>query len=399
MFKRRRWAGEPWIGILFGAILSWGTALAQEPVEVQLFLPGGLLPEQEIRLLLLDGADQEKKLLTEARGRFRFPATSFSGNPHFRIPGDKRSFETEELWMAKVQGMKLVPIFLQPGKEAVLPPKESIDLAGSDARAPVEARAGLERARRFLADKKVADAVSEFTKALTLYPRYLRALDELGEMFLRLGLTADAVDVYEHVWRFNRSDPAICMNLSAAYRGIGQNEKAQAVLEQLLKERPELGKLRFQLAEILMNARQYDSAVEQLRLGLNDSALDKASRADGLTRLGFLYLREERNQAALRELQKAVEFDPTNASARLYLGTALVNLDRKDEAEAALRKAYELGGARMALALLALGELYYNTRKFDLALPAFEQYLKDAPAAANAALVRGYIDRLKAIKK
>lgn len=397
--RRNARAGIQWLGVCLGFLWLGMEVFAQEPVKLQLFLPNGALPEQEIRLVYIDPPAPDKPMMTESRGRFGFPAMPTVLNPEIRILGEKRGFETERVARNKLRGWKLVPLFLQPAKDAIAPPKESLDLAASDAKAPEEARAALERARKFLAENNALDAVAEFTEALTRYPRYLRALHELGELFLRMNLRADAVDVYQYARNFNRGEPILGVNLAVAYRGLGQEAKAQEVLDQVLKDHPDSGRARFLLAEILMNARQYDGAVEQLRMGFNDASLDRVSRASGLTRLGYLYLREERNQAALRELQKAAELDPASASTRLYMGTALVNLNRVDEAEVVLRKAYELGGARVALALLVLGELYYNTKRFDLALPAFEQYLKDIPSATNAAVVRGYIDRIKTMKK
>ena len=44
---------------------------------------------------------------------------------------------------------------------------------------------------------------------------------------------------------------------------------------------------------------------------------------------------------------------------------------------------------------MLLGETYHLQGKYDLAIRAFEQYIKDVPNAPNVAQVREAIDRMK----
>ena len=60
-------------------------------------------------------------------------------------------------------------------------------------------------------------------------------------------------------------------------------------------------------------------------------------------------------------------------------------------------RAYELGG--VGNAQLLLGQVYLNEQKLEPALHAFEQYLKDVPAAPNAEQVKSIIEKIKAALK
>jgi outer membrane protein assembly factor BamD (BamD/ComL family) len=51
-----------------------------------------------------------------------------------------------------------------------------------------------------------------------------------------------------------------------------------------------------------------------------------------------------------------------------------------------------MGGAQ-----LMLGQIYYMEKKYDRALVAFEQYVRDVPDAPNAAEVKGVIEKIKAV--
>jgi tetratricopeptide (TPR) repeat protein len=95
------------------------------------------------------------------------------------------------------------------------------------------------------------------------------------------------------------------------------------------------------------------------------------------------------------ELRKAISIDPSSASAHFYLGLALVGMDDPDNAEKEFKTAYNIGGAKYALALFHLGELYFNRGDRAAALKAFQQYLVDSPDATNAAHVRQMIAMLK----
>ena len=106
--------------------------------------------------------------------------------------------------------------------------------------------------------------------------------------------------------------------------------------------------------------------------------------------------REERFADAAAELQKAITLDPNAATAHLLLGASLLQLNRLPEAEKELVRAYELGGPALGTAQMFLGQLYLMQQKPEAALRAFEQYVKDVPAATNSAQVKAEIEKLKA---
>ncbi|MEZ6196783.1 MAG: tetratricopeptide repeat protein [Planctomycetota bacterium] len=81
---------------------------------------------------------------------------------------------------------------------------------------------------------------------------------------------------------------------------------------------------------------------------------------------------------ALSQAEKACELDPGHAEARTLRGRLLMNLDRKEEAEEALREAIRLDANR-AEAHRLLGVLLAGFRRNAEALEAFERALALAP--------------------
>jgi len=112
-------------------------------------------------------------------------------------------------------------------------------------------------------------------------------------------------------------------------------------------------------------------------------------------KLGVILNRQDRFDEAAEELKKAVTINDTAANAHLLLGATLLQLNRPDEAEKSLLRSYEIAGPGAGNAQLFLGQLYLIQQKPAAALKAFEQYLKDIPAAPNAAQIKAEIEKLK----
>src|SRR5262249_14714947 len=292
--------------------------------------------------------------------------------------------------------LTLVPVFLRPLKGETPPPKKIVDISAYDAKVPVEARDAYEQAMKAVSENKPEAAISEFTRALSIFPQHLRALNDLGPLYLKLDRLDEAVSTFTQAISLNPRFYFARLNLGVAYNRQKRFDESIRVLDNLVKDQPALSIARIQLAEALLVSQQMDAAMEQLRLALADKNLESSARADAHLSLGFLLNREERYAAAAPELEKSIAINPNVARAHMYLGGALFNLKRLAEAEVALRKAYELGGSSMAGAQLFLGQLYYQQKKYDLAQLSFEQYLKDRPNAPNAAQVRSLVEGIKA---
>jgi len=106
--------------------------------------------------------------------------------------------------------------------------------------------------------------------------------------------------------------------------------------------------------------------------------------------------REEHYAEAVTEFEQAIALTPNATMAHLQLGGAYLQLKKLAEAERELLRAYELGGSEAGGAQLLLGQLYFMQRRYEPSWRAFEQYLKDVPAAPNEAQVKKAIEQIKA---
>jgi tetratricopeptide (TPR) repeat protein len=140
---------------------------------------------------------------------------------------------------------------------------------------------------------------------------------------------------------------------------------------------------------------EYDSAVPVLTHALEiNQAAPKCLYA-----VGFAHVRLRRWTEAIEPLKKAAEMEPNNVNAHMMLGIALGNIGELNDSEAALRKAYELGGDQVADAHLYLAGIYNKQEKYAQAIRELELYLKEAKDLKDRAPIKAMIDKLKEKQK
>jgi tetratricopeptide (TPR) repeat protein len=373
---------------------------AQAPSSIQFFMPGGALPTRPLRFTLTLPDGRIEILFTDTKGKF--PITSDlvrEGDYTLVIESDKRTYERTISRFRLMRGtINYLPIFLQPMKGEA-PTKGTVDVSEFDAKVPAEARTAYDQAMKFVNDTKTNEAVSEFTRALAIYPQYLRALNDLGVLYLKLNRLDEAAGAFTQAVSLNSKFHLPRLNLALVrYRQRNFNE-AVGHFSQLLNDHPTLSSARITYAEALSMTQQWDEAEVQLREALKDTSLGGTDRANAYLKLGLKLNRDERYAAAAEELKKVITLSPDSAAPHLYLGAALMQLDKLPDAEKELLKAYQLGGKAVASSQLLLGQLFYKQQKYEPALKAFEQFLSDMPMASNASQVRQVVEELKAALK
>jgi tetratricopeptide (TPR) repeat protein len=381
-------------------LLCSAQAWAQGPSAIQFFMPGGVLPTRSLRFTLTLPDGRQEILSTDAKGKFSITGDlDREGEYRLNIEGDKRTFETTSLRFRLPRGtINYLPVFLRP-INSVVPTKAAVDVDEYDTKTPPEARAAHEQATKLVNQNKPDEAISEFTRALAIYPQSVRALNELGLLYLKLNRLDEAAAAFRQAVSLNARFYPPQLNLALLCHRQGRYDEAIAVFDHLLKDHPTLSAVRITYADSLGATQQWDEAEQQLREALKDPSLGGVERASAHLRLGMKLNRDARYQSAAAEFQQTIALSPNSATAHLYLGSALVQLKKSEDAERELLKAYELGGKNVAVAQLMLGQLYYDQQKFELALRAFEKFLADMPNASNAAQVRQTVETLKAMVK
>lgn len=382
-------------------LCAWGSALAQGPPTLQIFMPNGDRPARELRLQLTRDDGRIETVYTDSKGKFQFTGDLNGIHDYqIRIEGDGRTFDTTTTSLRLLRGqVSYVPVFLNPHKGPPLPPNEVVDASGVDNDVPPDARAAYDRAMKAVGGGRAEDALDELKRALSIYPKYARALNDLGVLYLKLDRLDEAAETLARAAKINRRFYFPRLNLGVVLGRQGKYAEAVEVLGKLHGESPSFPGLISTYADALVGAGQAARAKKLLGDALAGNELERAAQVEARYKLGVILTREEDYAAAVAELEKAVKLDPDAANVHLLLGGALMQLKRPADAERELLRAYELGGASVGNAQLLLGQLYLSQQKLNDARRALEQYLKDVPAAPNAAQVRETVEKIKAALK
>ncbi|HZM86120.1 MAG TPA: DUF2012 domain-containing protein [Blastocatellia bacterium] len=140
---------------------------------------------------------------------------------------------------------------------------------------------------------------------------------------------------------------------------------------------------------------QFENAAPILvrALAVNDKA------ATSMYWLGFAYMKLNRITESIELLQNAATLDPGNPNVFMALGLAHGNNKSLDQAETALRTAYQLGGAGAADAHLYLAGIYNKRERFGEAWRELELYLKEAKGLKDTTQIKEMIVKLKEKEK
>ena len=384
--------------VIFFALLLAISLQAQAPPSIQVFMPDGSLPPHEVRLNLTSDGGLVETFFTDSKGRFLItrkeglkPEAAYT----VTIIGDGRTYATTTQSF-KLYGVYYIPIFLRPIEDAKPNPVGIVDVGELDEQAPQEARTAFASGLLAMSEGRSTEAVERFQHAINIYPKYFRAINDLGVLLIRLNRVDEAAKTFEQAIAIAPHIYYPRLNLAVIKTQKGKYKEAIEMLEKLHKEQPNLTSVRMALADALLADNRLDEAEIHLRAALKDKKLLAAKEGNIYYQLGLLHNRQRKYEEAATELAKALKTLPYAPRVHLQLGCALFELRRLDEAERQLQRAYDLGGAQLGGAQLLLGEVYFIQKRYDLAQQAFERYLKDVPKAPNRAEVAAVIEKIKA---
>jgi tetratricopeptide (TPR) repeat protein len=275
-----------------------------------------------------------------------------------------------------------------------------VDSAAGEEGVPAEARESYRQAMQAVEEGRAEEAVGGLKRALAVHPRYVRALSDLGVLYLRLNRLDEAAEALRRAIKLSKRFAYPRLNLGLVLNRQAKFSDAAEVLGPLYKESPGLKGVRAAYADALAGAGELAGAEAVLREAGAAADAGREERVEAHYKLGMVLSRAGRHADAAAELEKAVGLDERAANAHLLLGGVLLELKRLPEAERELLRAYELGGSEAGGAQLLLGQLYLSQQRLEPALRAYEQYLRDVPAAPNAEKIKEVLEKIRqALKK
>jgi len=377
------------------ALLVFALLFSQAPPAIQIFMPGGTLPPRPIRFTLTRDDGRIETVFTDTKGKFQVTGDLIRDADYvITVETDGATYDTTVATFRIVRGTPVyTPVFLRPfkGKPAATPGVINAMEANVDKNAVAAYEAGM----KALGNGETEAAITELKRAIKISSHYLRALNDLGVLYLQLNRLPEAADLFAQAVKVDENFHLARLNLGVVLHRQGHDKEAVKILASLYEKDRSLKGLALSYADALLGVAELVKAEQVLRAALTESTSDSSAQVDLHYKLGVVLNRKDQFAEAAEELKKAVTINDSAANAQLLLGATLLQLNRLEESEKSLLRAYEVAGPGAGNAQMFLGQLYLMQQKPAAALKAFEQYLKDVPGAPNAVQIKAEIERLK----
>jgi len=267
-------------------------------IEGKLYYPGGRVFDQRVEVTLRSLATDHRSY-TDGNGAFTF--RRLGGGTYYILVDAGKEFqpvkETVDI-ISSGKGQAIgqtytVQINLEPASTVATPPPGTISARGFAI--PEEAAASYREAMSLSRAGERAKAIEQLKKALSIYPNFMQALNELGVQYLRLR----------------------------------QSDKAAESLEAALKIAPDAFAPRLNYGIALVRLKRYEPALATLR---------RAVDQDGSSAAAHLYLGEAligmaSYIQAKTELMRAIGIGGEDGiEAHRYLAAALIETGEKSQA-------------------------------------------------------------------
>lgn len=183
--------------------------------------------------------------------------------------------------------------------------------------------------------KRVDEARAAFERAISIDPEFANAHFNLGLLLARTGDAAKAMESLQRAHELEPTDADTLLEMAALQERGGDLDAAKATLAKAVEVAPKDAFVRMVNGDVLRAGGDKEGSLKEYAAAVE---LD-GNLADARLRLIRALRRAGRSEEALTHASKLVEQLPDNAIAWSDYGGTLVDLDRTDDALAALDKA------------------------------------------------------------
>jgi tetratricopeptide (TPR) repeat protein len=240
-------------------------------------------------------------------------------------------------------------------------------------------------AQIFYARKVYASAQKEAAAALQINRRNPRAAIILGKSLVGAKKFEDAVKILEDLDRQLPGNEEIIGNLAQAYLGIGERQKAEEKLNEILEKNP--AHTRAILYLIALNHKDDLPGAEQFVRSQIEKAADQPQL---YLLLASILERQKKDEEALGAYEKVLALEPENVTAFMSMAKIYIRLGKTDEALAGYKGMIEKNPSSIP-ARMGAATMYHGAGNIKMAREQYEKILElrkgYAPAANNLAWI------------
>ena len=232
----------------------------------------------------------------------------------------------------------------------------------------------VERQRR-----KPAEARDALLKAVQLDPKQASAHNNLGILHFERREYKKAAECYQKAVEANPRFAEAYNNLANASRFIGDHEKALGYYHKALQFREVYPEAYNNLGSLLRDQGKVPEAEHAYRKAM----MQNTKYIDAYNNLANMLYVHNRDTDALRVLGDALRIDENNPATLTITARVQLRRGNYQAAEEAAKRALK-ANPKFADAMIALGQLYHETDRYDEAVKMLEQAVEIAPNSPEA---------------
>lgn len=282
---------------------------ANATIEGRVLLPSGRSADGNVRITLSNAQNTLTTFFTDKHGEFRFLNLT-EGTYYLQATGDAKYFEpvTETVRLGRGQ-MAHINLSLKPktNTATVRPGSRVVSAAELSSEAPIAARREYQQAVKLLGRQKREEAIEHLLRALSLYPEYLIARNDLGAQYLKLKRLDEAEEQFRRVLDADPKHYNSQYNLGLVFLERGRAVEASAQLVQAISIDPTRAEARLWLGVALFALGDLASAERELTRALISGG------AEGVAahyHLAQIYIKRGDDREAERALNAYLEEAP-----------------------------------------------------------------------------------------
>ncbi len=179
---------------------------------------------------------------------------------------------------------------------------------------PCNMVAHLEAGRSLAKQRQWTEAETSLRQALAIYPNYIDAWRELGNLFAAEGKLALALEPYDRVRRIQPGDPHIYCQIGRALLRLGRPAEAMNNFHHALRLQPDDGEAHYALGIQF----GLDGKNQQAQNEFEQVIRQEPDNAKAHLNLGVMLGRQGQINSALDQFEETLRLDPGNREAQNY---------------------------------------------------------------------------------
>jgi tetratricopeptide (TPR) repeat protein len=232
----------------------------------------------------------------------------------------------------------------------------------------------LERAKAYLAEERLEEAVIELKNVVQLDPNHDEAYVELGDAYLKLQKPKEGYQAFLEAVSVNPDNTEAQIKLGQIYFLAKNTDKAREKVELVLSNNPDNTDALNLLASVQVQEQDADAAIQTLKkiLGIDDNNFQARLS------LARLLLMKRDLDGAEQAYEKAISLEPASRVAYIELARIYSTKKEWEKAEQLLKELIQASETPYQ-ELFILAQYYESRQAWDQAEKTYLQAVEDAP--------------------